>query len=145
MSKIWKINLKTTERTLKLVSHNNKQTGDPKLSINYGTNDSMLQYKRIAKYLFMDTLFATKKAGKSSQGHSCCQIFVEDKGFVYVVSIKLKAEVLQAVKKFLKEIGASDAIICDMAGEQTSQALKGFFQKIGTTMHVLKEETPWDN
>ena len=89
----------------------------------------MLRYKRIAEYFFMDTFFATKKAGKSSRGHSCCQLFVTDKRFIYAVPIKSKAEVLQAVKQFAKEIGARDAIIRDMAGEQTSQTLKRFCQR----------------
>jgi hypothetical protein len=48
-----------------------------------------------------------------------------------------KAEVLQAVKQFAKEIGAPGAIICDMAGEQTSRELKRFCQEIGTTLRVL--------
>jgi hypothetical protein len=105
----------------------------------------MLRYKRISDYFFMDTFFATKKAGKSTRGHTCCQLFVTDKGFVYVVPMKSKAEVLQAVKQFAKEIGAPDAIICDMAGEQTSHALKRFCQEIGTTMRYLEEGTPWAN
>jgi hypothetical protein len=42
LSKIWKIDLKTAERTLDVVSQNNKRTDDPKLSRNYGTNDRML-------------------------------------------------------------------------------------------------------
>ena len=50
----------------------------------------------------MDTFFATKKAGKSSRGHSCCQLFVTNRGFIYVVLVKSKAEVLQAVKQFAK-------------------------------------------
>jgi hypothetical protein len=83
------------------------------------SNDRMLQYRRIAEYFFMHLFFATKKAGKLSRGHTCCQLFVTDKGFVYVVPMKSKAEVLQAVKQFAKEIGAPDAIICDLAGEQT--------------------------
>jgi hypothetical protein len=128
-----------------VVSQSSKRTDDPKLSRNYGTNDRMLRYKRISEYFFMDTFFATKKAGKSSRGHTCCQLFVTDKGFVYVVPMKSKAEVLQAVKQFAKEIGAPDAIICDMAGEQTSNALKRFCQEIGTTLRVLEEGTPWEN
>jgi hypothetical protein len=59
--------------------------------------------------------------------------------------MKSKSEVLQAVKQFAKEIGAPDAIICDMAGEQTSNALKRFCQEIGTTLRVLEEGTPWEN
>jgi hypothetical protein len=145
LSKIWKIDLKTAERTLEVTSQNSKRTDDPKLSRNYGTNDRMLRYKRINEYFFMDTFFATKKAGKSSRGHSCCQLFVTDKGFVYVVPMQSKAEVLQAVKQFAKEIGAPDAIICDMAGEQTSRELKRFCQEIGTTLRVLEEGTPWAN
>ena len=58
----------------------------------------------------MDTFFATEKARKLSQGHSCCQLFVTDKGFVYVVPMKSESEVLQAVKEFAKEIGAPDVI-----------------------------------
>jgi len=134
LSKIWKIDLKTAERTLDVVSQNNKRTNDPKLSRrNYGTNDRMLQYRRVTEYFFMDTFFATKKAGKSSRGHTCCQLFVTHKGFVYVIPMKSKAEVLQAVKQFAKEIGAPDAIICDMAGKQTSHALKRFCQEISTS------------
>jgi hypothetical protein len=67
----------------------------------------MLRYKRIVYYFNMDTFFfATKKGGKSSRGHTCCQLFVTDKGFVYVVPMKRKGEVLLAMKQFAKEIGA---------------------------------------
>ena len=93
----------------------------------------------------MDTFFATKKAGKSSRSNTCCQLFVTNKGYVYVVPMKFKIEVLQAVKQFAKEIGAPDAIICDMAGEQTSHPLRQFCNKIGTTLRVLEEGTPWAN
>ena len=93
----------------------------------------------------MDTFFATNKAGKSSRGNTCVQLFVTDKGLVYVVPMKSKSEVLQAVKQYAKEIEAPDAIICDTAGEQTSRDLKRFCQEIGTTMRVLDEGTPWAN
>ena len=46
----------------------------------------------------MDNFFATNKSGKSSRGHTCCQIFVTDKGLVYVLKIKSKSEVMQGVK-----------------------------------------------
>ncbi len=59
--------------------------------------------------------------------------------------MKAKSEVLQAVKQFAKEIGAPDALICDMSGEQTSNALKKCCQEIGTAMQVLEEGTPWAN
>jgi hypothetical protein len=94
----------------------------------------------------MDTFFATKTlGGKSSRGHSCCQLFVTDKGFVYVVPMRSKKEVLQAVKQFAKEIGAPDAIIADAAREQKSLELRKFCSEIRTTLQVLEEGTPWAN
>ena len=93
----------------------------------------------------MDTFFATKKRGKSSCGNTCCQMFVTDKGFVYVVLMRNKKDVILAVKQLAKEIGTSDAIVCDGAGEQTSLNFKRFLNSIGTTLHVLEEGTPWSN
>jgi hypothetical protein len=87
LSKVWRIDLKAAERTLDITSQNSKQTDNPTLLCNSGTNDRMLRYKRIHEYFFMDTFFATKKAGKSSRQNTCCQLFVTDKGFVYVVPI----------------------------------------------------------
>ena len=59
----------------------------------------------------------------SEHCHTCCQLFVTDKGFIYVVLMKAKKEVSQAVKQSAEEIGDPDAIICDGATEQTSEAL----------------------
>ena len=44
---------------------------------------------------------------------------------------------MQAVKPFVKEIGAPDAIIFDAAKERTSQNLRQFCHEIGTTLRVL--------
>ena len=145
LSKVWRIDLNTAERTLEVVSELNRRVDDPTLSRNYGANDRMLRCKRIDELFFMDTFFATKKSGKSSRGHTCCQLFLTDKGFVYVVPMKSKAEVLQAAKQFAKEIGAPDAITCDVAGKQTSHSLKKFCNEIGATLKVLEEGTPWSN
>ena len=82
----------------------------------------------------MDTLFSNKKAEKSSRGHICCQLFVTDEGFFYVVPMKSKAKVLQAVNHFSKQIGAHDAIIMDAAGEQISKAIRKLCSEIGTTL-----------
>ena len=93
----------------------------------------------------MDTFFATKKGGQSSRGHTCCQLFVTDKGFIYVVPMKKKSEVLLAIKQFAKEIGAPDSFVADMSGEQMSSEVKKFCNDIGTTLRSLEEGTPWSN
>lgn len=145
LAKVWRIDVESAKRTLDVTTQHRKNTATPTLARNYSTNDRMLRYKRITEHFFMDTFFATQKAGKSSRGHTCCQLFVTDKGFVYVVPMKSKSEVLQAVKQFAKEIGAPDAIISDCSGEQKSHALKRFCNEIGTTLRTLEEGTPWSN
>ena len=93
----------------------------------------------------MDTFFATKKGGQSSRRHTCCQLFVTDKGFVYIIPMRRKSKVLQAIKQFAKEIGAPTSIIADMAGEQMSQEVRKFCNDNGTTLWALEEGTPWSN
>ena len=70
---------------------------------------------------------------------------MSDKGFLYVVPLKRKSEVMSVVKQFTKDIGAPNVIICDMSMEQTSPEIKTFFNDIGTTLRVLEEGTPWAN
>lgn len=107
--------METAKKTLDITSQSCARTGNPNLTKNYTTNDRMLRYRRIKEYFFMDTFLATKDAGKSSRGHKCCQLFVTDKGFVYVVPMKSqsKENILAAVKQFAKEVGSPEAIICD--------------------------------
>ena len=142
LAKIWRISHEDAQRTIDVTTQTSTRTDDPTLSRNYSTNDRMLRYKRIKDYFFMDTFFATKKGGQSSRGHTCCQLFVTDKGFIYVVPMKKKSEVLLATKQFAKEIGAPDSFVADMSGEQMSSEVKKFCNDIGTTLRALEEGTP---
>ena len=131
--------------TLVVTTQRCKRSDDSTLSRNYSTNDRMLRYKQIGQFFFMDTFFATSKAGKSPRGNTCCQIFVSDKGFLFGVPMNRKSEVPLALKLFAKENGALDAIICDAAGEQKSKEVRKFCHQIGTTLRYLEESTPRAN
>ena len=106
LSKIWRISHDDAQRTIDVNTQMSIQTDDPVLSRNYSTNGRMLRYKRIKNFFFMDrsTFLATKKGGQSLRGHTCCQLFVTDKGFIYVVPMKRKSEVLLAIKQFAKTL-----------------------------------------
>ena len=93
----------------------------------------------------MDTFFATRRAKQTSRGNTCMQLFITDKGFVYVVPLPCKADVPKALKLFAKEIGAPSAIICDAACDQVSKEAKTLCRKMGTALRVLEENTPWAN
>ena len=145
LSKIWRISHDDAQRTIDVTTQMSIQTDDPVLSRNYSTNDRMLRYKRIKDFFFMDTFFATKEGGQSSRGHSCCQLFVTDEGFIYVVPMKRKSEVLLAIKQFAKEFSVPDSFVADMSGEQMSSEVKKFCNDIGTTLRALEEGTPLSN
>jgi hypothetical protein len=140
LSKVWRISHEDAKRTLANSSHLSPRPKYPELSKNYGTNNRMLRSKRIKEYFYMDTFFATKKGGKSSRSHTCCQLFVTDKGFVYVVPMKRKGEALLAMKQFAKEIGARDALVADMSGEQMSREVKAFCNEIGSMLRALEAQ-----
>ena len=137
LAKIWRIS-DDAKRTIGVTTQHGHWAQEPTLSQNYRTNDWMQDF-------IMDTFFATSKGGKSSSRSTCCQLFVTDKGYLYVVLMKRKGEVLQVVKQFAKEVGAPDVIISDMVREQLSQEVKHFCNLIGMTLCALDEGTPSSN
>ena len=145
LSKVWQISYEDAKQTIDATTQHGTHQPNPVMNQNYTTNDRMLRYRQINQHFFMDTFFATKKGGTSSRGNTCCQLFVTDKGFIYVVLMKRKSEVLSAIKQFAKEVGAPDAIVSDMAKEQVSQDVRNFCNTIGTTLRALEEGTPWSN
>ena len=104
----------------------------------------MLRYRRIHQH-FLDTLFASKNAGKSSRGYTCMQLFVTYKGFIHVVPIKSRSELSKAMKMFAKEIGSRDVFVCDADRAKISDEVKQFLHKIGSSLPILEEGTPWEN
>ena len=147
LANIWKISLPDAERTVEVTSQRVVRPIDPTLHRHFPTNDRMLRYRRIDDYFFMDTFFATNRdgLGKTTRGNTCMQLFVTDKGFIFVIPMKSKREVPQALKVFAKMVGAPDAIVCDMSGEQTSREVKQFCNLIGTKLKLLEQGTPWTN
>ena len=75
LRKIWHIDHYTSTRTIDITSKNCGRVGNPELPWNYNTDDKIISYMQIKEYFFIDIFFATNKDGKSSRGHTCCQLF----------------------------------------------------------------------
>ena len=73
------------------------------------------------------------------------QLFVSDRSFVSVYPMSSKAEYIDAIKLFSKEVGAPDVLVVDPSGEQTSKRARQYCQLIGTTLRLLEEGTQWAN
>ena len=126
LDKIWRIDNKTAKRTIRTTTQLNRQEANTKLSRNFGTNDRMLRYRRIKSYFFTDTFFVMKNAA-SSRGYICMQIFVSDKGYVFIAAMKSVCEFPKALKMFAKEVGA---IISDSQKCHKSKEVREFCHKI---------------
>ena len=104
----------------------------------------MLRYKRIKCYFFTHTFSVTKK-GKSTRGNKYMQLFVSDKGFLFVIGMNARSEFPKALAMFGKEIGAPISLIVDPSGGQTSKEVNRFCHQIGTTIWILEEGTQHAN
>ena len=73
------------------------------------------------------------------------QIFVSDKGYVFIAAIKSVSEFLKALKMFAKEVGVPEAMIANSHKFHKSEEVRQFCHKIGTTVRVLEGSTQWAN
>ena len=69
------------------------------------------------------------------------QLFVSDKQFVKVYCMKSKSQLSQALRFFTKEVGVPNDFIIEPSGEQTSDVVRDFCHKIGTSLRILEECT----
>ena len=76
LSKIRRISHGDAKNTIDVPTQASIRKDNPNLSRSYSTNDRMLRYMRIKDFFSMDTIFATKKDGQSSRGHTCCQLLL---------------------------------------------------------------------
>ena len=111
LSKIWGIYIETAKRALE-VTNQLKQEDTGSLSRHFSKNDCILRYKRINCEFFTYTYFMTGKA-KSTRGNTMMQLFVSDKGFVYIVPMKSRGDLHLDLKMFVKEIGVPLSLILD--------------------------------
>ena len=64
----WGIGLETAKKPIRATTQLCVKRAKPTLNRRFNNNDKMLQRPRITSDIFMDTLFASKKSGKSSIG-----------------------------------------------------------------------------
>ena len=136
--------MNTAKQTIDVTTQLCKHGETDHLHRQFSTNDRILQYKLIKTHFFMDTFHVTK-AGISSCKHKHMQLFVSDTGFMYVVPMKSKTEIVQAVKQFAKEIGVPTALILDLEGTQSSHDLKKTANEMNCTLKYIERKTQWAN
>ena len=74
LENIWRIDLEIDKRNIRTTIQLIKEDLNSKLSWNFGTNDRMLQYKKIKSFFFTNIFFVTKKAA-GSRGYTYMHIY----------------------------------------------------------------------
>lgn len=142
------IPIEMAKRTLKTTTQYAIRSSDnPSLTRKYRTNDRMLRYPRIYTKVFMDTMFASSKSSKSIRGFTSCQVFATEFGHVFTVLMENKSgkNVSLAIKRYFKEIGVPERLICDQAREQVKGDAKILCHDAGCTVVELEKGTPSSN
>jgi hypothetical protein len=75
----------------------------------------------------------------------CAQIYVSDKAFVDVHPMRDVKSFPLSLKRFAKEVGAPNVLVCDPHLSQKSREVKEYCNQIGTTLRVLEANTQWAN
>ena len=115
-------------RTLKVTTQFNIQDADSNLSRDISSNVRMLRYKRINSFLFTDAFFGKKRA----RGHICMQLFVSEKLFFKVYSMKSKAQFPQAVMFSQKKL------VCPLLLLFTHQGSKHWLLFVHSSIRLVK-------
>lgn len=98
LSKIWRISYEDADRTLRSTTQLLQHSVHGTLSRNIGTSDRALRYRRLKSTFYMDTLIVGKGA-HSVRGYKYIQVFVSDRGFVYIYLMSSLTEIPTALKR----------------------------------------------
>ena len=145
LSKVFRIDLGTAKRTLRNTTQHLKRSKNLTLHRRYRTNDRMLRYQHLREYFYMDTMFASVRSGATTRGNKCMQLFVTDRGFMFVCPLKNKRDVPHALRLFFKKVGVPDAIICDQGKEQIEGESQKLLRDSGTIIRRIEPNTPRAN
>ena len=122
-----------------------RNISDITLNKRYSNNDRMLRYNRMSSELFMDTMFATRKGGKSLRGFQCCQVFATSFGWTLLILLNKESDSHMAVKCVFKKYGVPPELICDAARTQVWGETKHFCAQTGCDLKMLEKGTPSAN
>ena len=117
LSKFSKIDRKSADRRLDILTQRCVRSEDPSISRDFITDDRILSHNRLDAYFFMDAFFATNRSEKSTKGRACCQLFVTCKSFAHIEPLKKRSDLMYALKIFSKKVRVLEVIIVEEVPE----------------------------
>ena len=146
LADIWGIGLETARRTIKVTTRLcPRNTTDITLNRRYESNDRMIRYKLLNIPLFMDTMFASKRVGKSHRDYTCVQVYVTEFGWVRADPMKSEKDIHLSMKALFKDIGVPSKLIVDGVRAQVQGKTRELCDKASCDVIELEKDTPASN
>ena len=82
----------------------------------------------LSEYFFMYIFFASEKSENLSGRNTCIKLFITYIYYIFLVAMKSKVKISQALVLLAKDVGDLDIIICDIAGDQILKELQKLCQ-----------------
>ena len=146
LSDIWGIGLETAKRTIKVTTRLcPRNTTDITLNRRYNQNDRMIRYKHLNVNMFMDTMFASKRVGKSHRDYTCVQVYATEFGWIRADPMKSERDIAHSLKSTFKEIGVPAKLIADGARAQVKGKTRELCDQANCDIIELEKNTPASN
>ena len=146
LADIWGIGLETARNTIKVTTRlSPRNTTDITLNRRYAMNDRNVRYKHLDTVLFMDTMFASKRVGKSYRDFTCVQVYASEFGWVKADPMKREKDIHASLKSLFKEIGVPRKLIVDGARAQVKGKARENCDLASCKIIELEKGTPSSN
>ena len=146
LSDIWNIGLETARKTLQVTTRLCPRTGDGiTLNRRYANNDRMIRYKHLPTNIFMDTMFASRRVGKSYRGYTCVQVYASEFGWVRADLMRSEKDLHHSLKSLFKEVGVPMKLIADGAKAQVAGKARVLCERANCSVIELEKNTPFAN
>ena len=146
LADVWGIGLETARNTIKVTTRlSPRNTTDITLNRRYAQNDRNLRYKHMDSVLFMDTMFASKRVGKSYRDFTCVQVYASEFGWIRADPMKGEKDIHASLKHLFKDIGVPKKLIVDGARAQVKGKARENCDLASCKVIELEKDTPASN
>ena len=144
ISRKWHIGLKRAKATLKCTTQEGIRSALHPLTRRYRTDLMQSKYHRLNTEFYTDTVFTKIK---SLNQCTCFQLWTDGNGFIYVVPLRSKKDIVNSLNNVVENVGIPRKIISDGASEEVGENSR-FHKRVrylNIATHRTEPYSQWQN
>ena len=145
LSRMWLISLADAVNVLNCTTSLSRRVQDGQMIRRFCTDLHSRRYRRLGgqfSRFYSDTLFF---GGKSIQGNSCAQIYVNRAGYTKIYPLVSKSQAHESLSAFVHEVGIPGSLHTDDAKELISGKMLQKMRKYEIYNTMSEPYSPWQN